>query len=344
MAATDRGFNTVSVNRREILGASAALALTSGAVTRAVGAAHGAVCVEHGAVGAAHGAELPVPVAIVPVPAQAPVVEGLLDVGGARLWYWDTGGKGEAVVLLHPATGSGASWGYQQPVFSQAGYRVTGYSRRGHFKSEATGSDGSAADDVGDLQKLADHLGLQRFHLVGSAAGTILAAQFAVAYPQRLSSVVLGSSFIDIADGEYQALIARLLPPGFASLSPEFRELGPSYRAANPVGTEQWIQLEKTSRSAPQGPPPARRAPEGNSAVTFASLAALTTPTLLLTGDCDSYASPAVLVYVAGKLGKRDVVIIENAGHAAFWEQPRAYNTAVLGFIRQHRGAQNQLS
>ncbi len=35
-------------------------------------------------------------------PEQAPAGEGRLDVGGARIWYWDTGGAGEAVVLAHP--------------------------------------------------------------------------------------------------------------------------------------------------------------------------------------------------------------------------------------------------
>ena len=75
-------------------------------------------------------------------PAQAPVAEGRLDVGGACTWYWDTGGDGEAVVLVHPYSGSALNWGYQQPALAAAGYRVIGYSRRGHFGSDAgTGND-----------------------------------------------------------------------------------------------------------------------------------------------------------------------------------------------------------
>ena len=42
----------------------------------------------------------------VPVPPQAPAQEGLVDVGGARLWYWDTGGPGQPVILLHAGTHS----------------------------------------------------------------------------------------------------------------------------------------------------------------------------------------------------------------------------------------------
>ncbi|MET4574904.1 hypothetical protein ABIE13_000001, partial [Ottowia thiooxydans] len=35
------------------------------------------------------------------MPVQAPAQEGWIDVGGARLWYWDTGGTGQPVVFMH---------------------------------------------------------------------------------------------------------------------------------------------------------------------------------------------------------------------------------------------------
>jgi pimeloyl-ACP methyl ester carboxylesterase len=277
---------------------------------------------------------LPVPVEVVPLPPQAPVTEGLLDAAGARLWYWDTGGKGEPTVLLHPATGSGATWGYQQPVLAKAGYRVIGYSRRGHFRSIITDADVDASD-LEDLRALIGQLGLTRFHLIGSAAGSFLAAQYAVTYPQHLATLVLSSSLIGIQDKDYQDLIGRVVPPSFAMLPPEFRELGPSYRTANPEGTAQWITLEKTARLA--GPSAPRPTSVGRDIVTFENLAALKVPMLLLTGDCDLYACPALLVYIARRLGRSAIAVIENAGHAAFWEQPEAYNKTVRDFLEQHR-------
>ncbi|MET4580500.1 hypothetical protein ABIE13_005647, partial [Ottowia thiooxydans] len=36
-----------------------------------------------------------------PIPTPAPAQEGWIDVGGARLWYWDTGGTGQPVVFMH---------------------------------------------------------------------------------------------------------------------------------------------------------------------------------------------------------------------------------------------------
>src|SRR5262245_41083406 len=67
------------------------------------------------------------PVVPVPIPAQAPAKEGVANLSGAKIGYWDTEGSGQAVVLVHPATGSAKIWVYQQPAFARAGYRVIAF-------------------------------------------------------------------------------------------------------------------------------------------------------------------------------------------------------------------------
>ena len=62
-------------------------------------------------------AEVSDPMLSVPLPPQMPAREGLAQLPGTRLGYWDSGGDGPAIILLHPATGSALIWGYQQPVF-----------------------------------------------------------------------------------------------------------------------------------------------------------------------------------------------------------------------------------
>ena len=64
------------------------------------------------------------PMIPVPIPEQVPAKEGMAELPSTRLGYWDTGGAGEPIVLLHPASGSALIWLYQQPVFAKAGYRV----------------------------------------------------------------------------------------------------------------------------------------------------------------------------------------------------------------------------
>src|SRR5262245_66327139 len=104
------------------------------------------------------------------LPEQAAVREGLADTPGARLWYWDTGGSGEPVVLSHPLSQGCAIWAHQQPVFAAAGYRIVAYSRRGVDRSER-GTDADPGTAIGACCHLLDALDIEQAHVIGGAAG-----------------------------------------------------------------------------------------------------------------------------------------------------------------------------
>ena len=72
------------------------------------------------------------------------------------------------------------------------------------------------------------------------------------------------------------------------------------------------------------------------SRLTFSSLEGIKLPTLLLTGDADLYAPPAVLRLFAARIKNSESVIVPEAGHSAYWEQPEIFNRTVLSFIRKH--------
>jgi pimeloyl-ACP methyl ester carboxylesterase len=265
--------------------------------------------------------------------APAPARETYADLPGVRIWYRDTGGAGVPVVLLHATTGSSRAWEYQFPAFTESGFRVIAYDRRGFGRSviDPTGAQpGTGADD---LQALMDQLGIDRFHLVGTAGGGFVALDYALSFPGRLRSLVVASSIGGVQDEEFLALGRRLRPsPQFDALPPEIREVGPSYRAANPEGTRRWMELEHVSRPAgPLAPAQTTR-----NRVTFSVLEGIKVPTLLLTGDADMFAPPFVLQLFAARIKNAESVIVPEAGHSAYWEQPEVFNRAVLGFIRKH--------
>src|SRR4030095_9722053 len=168
---------------------------------------------------------------------------------GVRLWYKDTGGRGIPVVLLHANTGRSDNWERQMSVFASAGYRVIAFDRRGWGKSESLpGAEaGTAADD---LHALMQFLGIERFHLLGTAGGGFVAFDQALSSPQQLRSLVIANSIGGMQDADYLELGRRLRPPQFDAMPPELRELGPSYRAANPEGAARCVELERASRQA----------------------------------------------------------------------------------------------
>lgn len=265
----------------------------------------------------------------VPIPEQVPVREGRAEIAGTTLWYWDTGGEGPAVVLLHAASGSGAFWGYQQPVLAKAGYRVISYSRRGYLRSDpGDPNDPGIASD--DLHNLADFLGAERFHAVGLAAGGIVATDYALSHPERLLSLTLTSTIMGVTDKTYLDLCSAFRPAFFAQLPKDFQELSATYRAGNPEGAAAWSALAKTSMIGD------RFNQKNANVITWAKVETIRVPTLLMTGDADLWTPPSVLRLQASHVKHAEVKVIREAGHAPSWEQPDAFNAALLDFLARH--------
>jgi pimeloyl-ACP methyl ester carboxylesterase len=264
------------------------------------------------------------------VPAQVPVREGMLDVPGSRLYYWDTGGSGHPVILLHAGTQSAAGWPYQQPVLAHCGYRVIAYSRRGYYRS-----DPGDPDDPGvgaeDLHRLVEHLALAKVDLVGAAQGAFFAVDYVLTHPERVRSLAIVSSYLGIGEPDYQTVNARLRPEFFARLPHDFQELSPSYRAGNPEGLAAWHALEQQAltgkRVTPRRPQP----------LTWARLESIKHPTLLLTGDSDLYVPPSLLRMQALHMPHAEVHVVAEAGHSPYWEQPVVFNRILLAFLARQK-------
>jgi pimeloyl-ACP methyl ester carboxylesterase len=262
----------------------------------------------------------------VPIPKQARVTEGIAQLPGAKLWFWDTGGSGRVVILLHANTGSGAFWPYQQPVLVKAGYRVIGYSRRGCYKSgPGDPKDPGIASE--DLHNLVAHLGIGKFHAVGLALGGIIAADYALSHPDRLLSLTFAATLLGITDADYVEIGNRIRPKIFMDLPPEMRELGPSYRAGNPDGVAAWRALEAQAVVGP------KVVQKFANVITWARLETIALPTLLIGGDADLYTPPSMLRLQASHLRNAEMVVIAESGHAPTWEQPEAFNRALLAFL-----------
>jgi len=265
-------------------------------------------------------------------PPPAPAREEYAALPGVRLWFKDTGGSGVPVVFLHAGTGSSQVWEHQIPAFTAAGYRFIAYDRRGWGRSvvdPAGPQPGTAADD---LERLRDYLGVDRFHIVATAAGGSIAWDFALSYPQRVRSMVIANNVGRIEDQEFLDLVSTLRPEQFDELPPEFREVGPTYRAANPAGTRRWKELE--SKSRPEGPPLPTQPLKNR--LTFPLLEKVTVPVLLIAGGADLAAPPPLQRFYTDRVKQAESLVVPDAGHSTYWEQPEAFNRAVLEFIGKH--------
>lgn len=252
------------------------------------------------------------------------VIDATADLPAGKVFYRDSGGAGVPVVFLHAASGNSMLWEHQIPAFTAAGFRVIAIDH----KATARGSNSSALID-GVLTKL----NIDRCHLLGTAAGGGAALQYALAHPEKLFSLVVANSIGFVTDSEYLEMSSRLRPPQYFNQLPvEFRELGPSYRAAEPAGAARWLALSEQEQASPG----AKTRDGGNVEVTWAKLEMLKVPTLLMSGDADLYTPPSVLRMFTARMPHAASAVIPETGHSSYWESPAEFNRTVLAFIRKH--------
>jgi pimeloyl-ACP methyl ester carboxylesterase len=264
-----------------------------------------------------------------PIPEQVLATESFAEIPGAKLGYWDTGGSGEPILMLHPASGSALIWLYQQPEFANAGYRVIAYSRRNYYNSDSAPADNPGTGS-GDLQEFANLLGLEKFHVVSSAAGGSIAADFALSHPERLLSLTVSSNNLAATQGYIADAASRMKLEAWDELPRWYRELGPSYRAINPAGVAKWTEINEiseTGRGARQ---------KLVNIVTPEKLETLRVPTLLMTGSADMFTPPSVQRLIARHIPDNELLVAPECGHSIYWERPDLYNRAVLDFIGRH--------
>jgi pimeloyl-ACP methyl ester carboxylesterase len=116
-----------------------------------------------------------------------------LDRQGARLYYEEVG-DGPAILTTHGVTENGLYWILPGIVdrLAQAGYRVVSTDMRAHGRTRVAGEPrGYDVETVAtDFGAIADHLGIERFHLLTHATGGMAGLRYAMRHPERLLSLM----------------------------------------------------------------------------------------------------------------------------------------------------------
>ncbi|WP_426512187.1 prolyl aminopeptidase [Dactylosporangium sp. McL0621] len=128
-----------------------------------------------------------------------PYDEGLLDVGDGHRMYYSVGGNpaGVPALVVHGGPGSGSSPGVRR-LFDPGRYRIVQFDQRMCGRSTPHASEPGAdlsANTTGhllaDMERLREHLGVERWLLYGGSWGSTLILAYAERYPDRVAAVVL---------------------------------------------------------------------------------------------------------------------------------------------------------
>ncbi len=134
-----------------------------------------------------------------PFPPIEPYETGMLDVGDGQRVYWEASGNpdGKPAVALHGGPGSGSSPGRRQ-WFDPDRYRLIQFDQRGCGLS--TPHAGDLSTDlatntthhlIADIERLREHLGVERWLVWGGSWGVTLALAYAERFPERVTELIL---------------------------------------------------------------------------------------------------------------------------------------------------------
>ncbi|WP_334108959.1 prolyl aminopeptidase [Methylobacillus sp.] len=132
-------------------------------------------------------------------PEIQPYQHAMLAVTSLHSIYYEQSGNpdGQPVVFLHGGPGSGCNPGHRR-YFDPAHYRIILLDQRGCGRSTPQGEirENTTADLVEDLNKLRQHLSIDRWLVFGGSWGSTLALNYALAYPQHITGLILRGIFL----------------------------------------------------------------------------------------------------------------------------------------------------
>src|SRR6266545_226803 len=143
-------------------------------------------------------------------PEIEPYAQGMLEVTGGDLVYWEVCGnpRGKAAVVLHGGPGSGCT-PWHRRLFDPAAYRVVLFDQRGCGRStpHASAPDIDLSSNntwnlIADIELLRQHLDIDRWLVLGGSWGSVLALAYAERYPERVTQLIL----FGVATGRHKEL------------------------------------------------------------------------------------------------------------------------------------------
>lgn len=257
-----------------------------------------------------------------------------VTVNNVKLAYSDVG-SGTPLIFLHGLGISRVDWQLQITYFSQF-YRVIAPDFRGHGDSEKPDAKYSISIHAADIIALMDALEITSAHIVGLSMGGMVAFQLAVDAPDRLLTMTVVNSGPALPNDTFAAkkmLWSRLLLIRLFGMKYFGRKVAENMFVAD--GQDEAINaLAKQIASNP------KKIYLRNLKCLWGwgvlpQLAAIKTPTLMLTGDQD-YSPVAIKQAVVNAMQRAELVVIEGSGHGTPIEKPEATNMAIASFIAAH--------
>jgi pimeloyl-ACP methyl ester carboxylesterase len=246
-------------------------------------------------------------------PAVAGEHSGRARINGISLYYAVTG-HGPPVVLLHGGLANSDYWGNQVKALAP-GHTVIVVDSRGHGRSTRDARPYGYDLMADDVVALLDVLHIGRADIVGWSDGGILGIDLAIRHPDRVGKIFAFAANTTIS-GVQEGVEKN---PTFARF---IERAGREYvrLSATPKDYAAFVaQISKMWATEPNW--------------SDAQLRSIKTQVLVVDGDHDEAIKRQHTEYIAATIPEAGLLILPNASHFAFLQDPVLFNAALLHFL-----------
>jgi pimeloyl-ACP methyl ester carboxylesterase len=247
-------------------------------------------------------------------------------------------GKGLPVVLLHAFPFDRTMWKPQARPLAEAGFRMLAPDLP-EFGETTPGSEVFTIERSADvIADFLDEIAVEKAVVGGVSMGGYIAMAFARRHPLRLSALILADTKAPPDDADAKANRDRLIadvkiggPTAAAdALLPKLFSPGTRDRRPEVIEEARSIILRQRAAAIIAALYALRDRPDA-----VPMLASVSVPTLVLVGEDDVVTPPAAAEQLARDIPGAEITLIPDAGHLSNLENPQAFNSAVIGFLRK---------
>lgn len=253
---------------------------------------------------------------------------------GARI-YWDEQGHGAPVLLIMGLGYSSHMWHRIRPVLATH-YLTIALDNRGVGRSDLPPGPYAIALMASDAAAALDAAGIESAHVFGVSMGGMVAQEFALQYPKRVRSLMLGCTaaggptVVRAEPEATQMLMAR------DKMSPEeAAEAAVPFIYDSPTPRER-IDEDLAIRR-PWFPRPEAYVAQLQGILAweaYSRLSGITAPTLVIHGERDRLVPPGNGKLIAERIPEAKLVMIPHASHLCLTDQTEAAHSTVLEFLK----------
>ncbi len=255
-----------------------------------------------------------------------------IDNRGAKI-YWDEQGSGEPLLLVLGLSYASDMWHRSRPVLAQR-FRTIALDNRGVGQSDVPPGVYSISLMASDAAAVLDAAGVEDAHILGFSMGGMIAQEFALQYPKRVRSLILGCTTARGPGGVLPepAAMEILTRQGMTPEQSNEATIPFIYDRATPrERIDEDMAVHMKWFPTPQGYAGQLQGIVGWEG--YSRIAQITARTLIIHGETDRLIPPVNAQLIADRIPGAKLVLIPHASHIFVTDQTDAAHHAIFEFL-----------